>query len=94
LQEEEEEIEEEEEAAATAEEPSHPLMVEVTTEFEHIECLRESPLRAMLSLKAEENYPMPKPNLDIVVVLNRSTSEEGRICLALFILEFCVHFHY
>ena len=68
--------EEAENAAGSAEEPSHPLMVSVTTEYGNIECLKSSTLRAMLTLKAEENYPMPKPALDLVVVMNRSASSD------------------
>lgn len=73
---EQQEIEAEKEEEQKEEVPVHPLSIQVTTDYGHIECLRESPLRAVLTLKAAENFPMPKPCLDLVVLINRSISEE------------------
>jgi hypothetical protein len=67
---------EEEEEESKPEPPSHPLSIQVTTDFGHIEALREAPLRALLTLRASEGFVMPKPHLDLVVLLNRPTSED------------------
>lgn len=56
--------------------PKHPLALRVEREFEHLECYREGSLRAVVSLKAEEDFPVPKPHLDLVVLINRSVSDD------------------
>ncbi len=65
---------EEEESKPAA--PTYPLEIQVKTDFGHIEALREAPLRALLTLRATENFSMPKPHLDLVILMNRSTSED------------------
>jgi hypothetical protein len=67
---------EQEEEESKPEPPAHPLTISVTNDFNHIEALREAPLRSLLTLRASDNFSMPKPHLDLVILLNRTTSED------------------